>query len=135
MKNGKLIMQKFRGLVYAYIHFWNIKENDFSPVLLLIDTGASVTTISVDIIQKLGYDVAGGKLDYITTASGIEPVRAVNINKIVIDRFEFNDIKVYAHTFPEESLSSGVLGLDILSQFDVNLLFSKQLIELHPIHI
>ena len=40
---------------------------------------------------------------------------------------------VYAHSFPQESFATGVLGLNVLSLFDVNLLFSKQLIELTEI--
>ena len=48
----------------------------------------------------------------------------------MLDVIEINNVLVYAHTFPQESFASGVLGLNVLSKFDVNLLFSKKLIEL-----
>jgi len=44
---------------------------------------------------------------------------------IKLDTYEINDVLVYAHTFPQESFSTGVLGLNVLSLFYVNLLFSK----------
>ena len=36
----------------------------------------------------------------------------------------------YAGKIPEESFSIGVIGLNVLSQFDINILFSKKIIEL-----
>ena len=47
----------------------------------------------------------------------------------MLENYEINNVQVYAHTFPQESFSSGVLGLNVLSLFDVNMLFSKGLIE------
>ena len=52
---------------------------------------------------------------------------------LLMSDIEIKNILVYAHTFPQESFSSGVLGLNVLSLFDVNMLFSKNLIELKEI--
>ena len=60
-------------------------------------------------------------------------MKEITLDKIRLDTFEIPDVLVYAHTFPQESFSSGVLGLNVLSKFDVNLLFSKKLIELTEI--
>jgi hypothetical protein len=35
-------------------------------------------------------------------------------------------VEVYGHMFPEESFSLGVLGLNVLKQFDIELLFSTK---------
>ena len=65
-----------------------------------------------------------------TTASGVEYVRAVSLEKIKLDTYEMSDVLVYAHTFPQESFVAGVLGLNVLSKFDINILFSKGLMKL-----
>lgn len=35
-----------------------------------------------------------------------------------------------AHTFPEESFSLGVIGMNVIDKFDIEMLFSKRLINL-----
>ena len=70
----------------------------------------------------------GKSLD-ITTASGVEHVREVIIDKIRLGDFVLDDTTVYAHNFPEDAFTIGVIGLNVLSQFDINMLFSKKTIE------
>jgi len=43
--------------------------------------------------------------------------------------YELENVKVYAHTFPYESFTTGVLGLNVLSMFDIFMLFSKRQID------
>ena len=130
MSKHLLQMDLLSGLVMVDIGLWNKKRNAFSKLSITVDTGASVTTISTDILFRAGYDITSGTTKRITTASGIEYVKEIVIEKIKLDTFEMNDVLVYAHTFPQESFSSGVLGLNVLSGFDVNMLFSTGLIEL-----
>jgi predicted aspartyl protease len=66
----------------------------------------------------------------ITTASGIEHVSRFVLESIKIGEIELQNISAYAHKFPEESFSIGVIGLNVLQQFDIELLFSKQLVKL-----
>jgi len=125
-----LPMRGLYNLIMIDVHLWNINRQNYDQMLITIDTGASVTTVSSDILVKLGYDVALGENRRITTASGVEYVKSINISKLKIGNFELSDIEVYAHSFPQESFSLGVLGLNVLRNFDVNLLFSKGRIEL-----
>ena len=110
------------------------KENAYNKLSITIDTGASVTVISTDILFRAGYDVANENVRRITTASGIEYVKELTIDKVMLDNYELRNVMVCAHTFPQESFSSGVLGLNVLSEFDVNILFSKGLIELTKVN-
>jgi len=130
MSKATLKMDLFTGLVMSYIKIWNKEIDSYSPMYIAIDTGASITTLSKDVLYLAGYDVTGGVSKRITTASGVEYVKEVVIDKLMLGRIVLNDVMVYAHTFPQESFSSGVLGINVLSLFDVNFLFSKQLIEL-----
>lgn len=94
-------------------------------MLITIDTRASNTVISKNILHLLGYEFVSREKTRIITASGVEYVDVLNIDKFKIGSFVLEDIQVYAHTFPEASFSMGVLGLNILRQFDMSLLFSS----------
>ena len=129
----ELDMDLFSGILMSDIDIWNKSKGAYSGMSIVVDTGASVTTISTDVLFRAGYNVAAGVMRRITTASGIEYVREIIVDKIRLDTCELDNVLVYAHTFPQESFSSGVLGLNVLSLFDVTLLFSKNLIELTKI--
>ena len=133
MTNGTLKMNPFSGLIMVDIKIWNKNKSKLDILPITVDTGASVTTISTDILYQAGYDISSGRVIRITTASGIEYVKEVFVEKIKLDTIEIGNILVYAHTFPQESFSTGVLGLNVLSAFDVNLQFSKGLISLTKI--
>ena len=128
-----LDMSLVSDLVMIDISIWNKTINRYSQMSITVDTGASVTTISTDILKKLGYDVISGKEKRIITASSVEYVRTVNVDGIKIGEIEIKGIEVYAHTFPESSFSLGVLGLNVLKNFDVSLLFSKNEMEIYSI--
>jgi len=117
----------------VYVSFWDKEIEDYRKGLLTFDTGASVTTVSKDALYDLGYNVVEGKIRKITTASNVEYVREVFIEKFCIGEYELENVLVYAHDFPEESFTTGVLGLNVLSQFDINMLFSKRQIVLTKI--
>jgi len=117
-------------LIMVNIGLWNKVINSYSHMLITIDTGASVTTISTDMLHKLGYNITSGKEKRVITASSVEYVRPVIVEKIRIGGIVLDNIEVYAHTFSESSFSLGVLGLNVLRNFDVSLLFSKKEIEL-----
>ena len=129
----QLKMDLLSGLLMTDIDLWNRGKNKYSGVSIVLDTGASVTTVSTDILFRAGYDVNSSITKRITTASGVAYVKELIIDKIRLDYFELTDVLVYAHTFPQESFASGVLGLNVLSLFDINLIFSKKLIELAKI--
>ena len=128
-----LDMHSIGNHLSIYVDVWNKEGGRFITGTLTFDTGASVTTISKDILHDIGYDVVNGKAHKITTASSMEFVKEVTLDKIRLGEYELENVTVYAHTFPDELFVTGVIGLDILSQFDINMLFSKRLIELTKI--
>jgi len=133
-KSITLPMAYYGEAIFIDTNLWNKKSNRYSNTLLTFDTGAVVTTISKEILFRLGYDVSDGATAKIVTASGIEYVREVSVDRLKMGNHEINNVKVYAHAFPQECFSSGVIGLNVLSMFDINLLFSKRQIELLPLN-
>jgi len=115
MKIITLPMASLSNLIMINIEIWHKERQKFVNMLIACDTGASVTTISSDILQKLGYDSTRGDVKRITTASTVNYVKSVNIDQIRIGETETHictDIESYAHTFPAESMITGVLGLN-----------------------
>lgn len=130
MKQTAIAMDMIGNLVMIHVKIWNKKTGKLNPVYLTFDTGASITTLSKDILHQAGYDVLSGNINRITTASGIEFVREVQLDKLALGDIILDDVTTYAHTFPQESFSLGVIGLNVLQHFDIELLFSQRIIRL-----
>ena len=123
MKNFKLEMKKIGSIFFVEVGFYKLKTQKYGKCWLGLDTGAGVTTLSKDLVYNLGYSIAGSPLKRIITASGIEDVNVIILEKIKLGDFELNDIEIYTLDFPNDFLI-GVLGLNVLANFDVNFLFS-----------
>ena len=119
----KLTMYNDIPMINVYL--WSKKQNVYKNIVAVIDTGASVTTLSKDTLVMLGYDVVNAEQSRVITASGIEYVSKLNLEKVQIGNIELFDIKVHALTFPQESFTMGVIGMNILRDFDLYLLFSQ----------
>lgn len=124
-----LEISRISSLMYVTIELWDSKRHKFRDMSILVDTGASVTTISNFILSGIGCTEAG-KAVVITTASGTEQVYAKTLPKIKIGELELTDVEVYAHDFPEGNFSDGVLGMNVLEQFNFTVNLDDNVIEL-----
>ncbi|MGL5675430.1 MAG: retroviral-like aspartic protease family protein [Cellulosilyticaceae bacterium] len=121
------------NLITLNINLWSRRTQRFENMLITFDTGASTTVISKDILYVLGYEFENPDKAKIITASGVEFVDSVILDKVNIGGHILENVEVYAHTFPEASFALGVLGLNVMKCFDINILFSKGIIELIPL--
>ena len=55
------------------------------------------------------------------------------LDAIKINKIDLSSIDAYSLQFPEESFSMGVIGLNVLRQFDVELLFSQYIVRLRQL--
>ena len=78
----KLKMNLLPELLMIDARLWNRISNDYSKMMITLDTGASVTTISTDVLHCIEYDTSGGKDLRIITASGAEYVKSVYLDKM-----------------------------------------------------
>lgn len=123
------------NLITLNINLWSRRTQRFENMLITFDTGASTTVISKDILYVLGYEFENPDKTKIITASGVEFVDSVILDKVNIGGHILENVEVYAHTFPEASFALGVLGLNVMKCFDINILFSKGVIKLIPLEI
>ncbi|MCL2049395.1 MAG: retroviral-like aspartic protease family protein [Defluviitaleaceae bacterium] len=127
-------MDTFGGSLQVAVQLWSVLENRYRWTHLTFDTGASVTTISPEILARLGYKPLEKAKVSLTTASSIEYVPSYKLDKFKIGVIELHNVDVYGHSFPEECFSIGVIGLNILQCFDIELLFSKKIIKLRQLY-
>ncbi len=89
---------------------------------LLLDTGSAYTIISQEILENIGCSpVTAQKRQRIITGSGYEIVPVISVNRFhclgkIIENFE-----VLAHTLPFGTYVDGLLGMDFMNRFEVEI--------------
>lgn len=93
---------------------------------LLLDTGSAYTIISQEILENIGCSPAEARRKQrIITGSGYEIVPVVSINKFhcfgkIVENFE-----VLAHTLPFGTYVDGLLGMDFMNRFKLEIRLYK----------
>ena len=98
---------------------------------MVLDTGATITTIPIERALAIGCDPTKSKRRIeMITASGTEYAPIVTVPKIELLGFTLHKVDVVCHNLPPQSVGSGLLGLNILKNFDVFLKFRSKLLEI-----
>jgi len=97
----------------------------YLPVVL--DTGATTTILSADILASLGYDPGDPGLPRIRmiTGSGIEYAPCINVKSLIVGGEEISHVDVLCHDLPAEAGIDGLLGLNFLRNFDFAVEYSS----------
>ena len=101
-------------------HLVGIEVRLFGPsgaikARLALDTGASSTVISKEILVTIGYDPdALPQTVNFTTGSQVESAARVTVDKLQALGQERPNFSVIAHTLPSTASIDGLLGLDFL---------------------
>lgn len=100
-------------------------------VSLLIDTGATFTIVSWATLVSLNLDPAGSTVrKHITTANGMVLMPEVLIERVDALGQRVTQFPVLAQTIPLGSKVAGVLGMNFLREFEINLNFKQAFIEI-----
>ena len=93
-------------------------------IRLAVDTGATMTTVRTATLVRLGYDPAGsGQRVSMTTASGVEYVPRVPVDRMDVLGQKRLIFPVVAHTLPPSTTVDGLLGLDFFRGIRVTIDF------------
>jgi predicted aspartyl protease len=102
-----------KGLIVVPTRVWGPRGS--VRVFLALDTGASRSLVSRGALALAGYDpIAASDHVQITTASGVEQVPRVTVDRIRALSQERSRFLVLAHALPATAGVDGVLGLDFL---------------------
>jgi hypothetical protein len=109
----------------------NARINDAGSVQLLLDTGASVTTISPRVLDQLGVSIRSALQGSIRGVTGTAPALFVTLERIEVAGATAGPLRVVAHD-PELGQGDGLLGRDFLDRFAVNIDNAAGLVTLTP---
>ena len=86
---------------------------------LALDTAASHTHITPDIVDELGYSPAEGEaITSVRSAIGKEPGYMLRVQRFEALGFGFDDFLVHVHDLPAGFGIDGLLGLSFLKRFN-----------------
>ena len=108
LKNSKNAL-----VVDAFIH----QEGNQEDGVFIIDTGATYTSISRDMAERLGIDLTHCETVFITTANGRIEVPKVTLQKLNVNGLEAYNVEATVIPLRKESSFSGLLGLSFIRQF------------------
>jgi predicted aspartyl protease len=130
---GQIFFNTTDRLIVLRLTVVGINDYDFRNVIVALDTGASDTSIPTKVATDLGYDLSNPKqVVLLTTGSGTALAKIITVSKLTAIGETVENIGVLCHDLPQASTIDGVLGLNFLSHFNLNISFSTGTIELCP---
>lgn len=123
-----------RQLITVDVTIHSLNENDLRSVKLVLDTGASITSINSKVLSHLGYDIFNpiGITDFLTAGGYVEN-SLLELSRLTVFGKEFKKTNVCNIDLPEDEYIDGLLGLDILSNFDIEIKYSNRKMYIQPI--
>ena len=117
--------------IFLRLKISSINADATRDILVALDTGASITMIPPEVARDLGYDLSNPN-EHMITASGVVLIKRITVRKLTAIGETVENVDVVCHDLPEGSVIEGLLGLNFLRHFDVNISFSTGTIELRP---
>jgi len=91
--------------------------NGSAAVQFLVDTGASLVSISVDDARRAGINYLAGQRSLTRTASGVAPVYRVKLDTLKIGDVTLHNVDAAVHTSGQ--LPIGLLGMSFLNRMEM----------------
>ena len=117
------------SLIYADVPVWSETQKEFLNARMLIDTGACITAFADSALKRLVCYSEDRKTP-VRTAGGIVDVCAVKLPKIKLGNTVLNNVDVHAHEYLNNFHFDGVIGMNILSLYNVCIDFDEKLLTL-----
>lgn len=86
---------------------------------LLLDTGASITALSTDLIRRLNLEPTGRSIQ-LNTANGITSARLFKVQRVRLGRLSIKDLIVAEIDLKQSAGFQGLLGTDLLNRINAN---------------
>lgn len=92
---------------------------------MALDTGATKTLVSADIIEALGYQASTENRVRLIMGGGPNYAAQVEVQKIVVAEQIVENLTVTCYNLPQECGLDGLLGLNFLRHFDTEINYSN----------
>ena len=109
------------GHIVVFTEIWGpLRSHVFK---LALDTGATGTVVKAESLNYIGYDLSLFPTVSMTTLSGSVQVPDVTVTRIEALGQTRSNFLILAHNMPSDSPVDGVLGLDFLRGYVLNIDF------------
>jgi len=96
--------------------------NGRTPASLIVDTGATYTVISYEIANELRIDLSENTpVTRLQTANGVITAPVIELDSVDVGGMKLNQIKAAVHDFASGMSVAGLLGLNFLQHFRVDI--------------
>ena len=127
---ARITFDRSYPLIIVNLRVGSTTDNKFHDLIVGLDTGASTTAIPTKVALDLGYDLANPKEErLVVTASGARTEKVITVRQLTALGETVEDMDVLCLDLPEPSIIEGVLGLNFLEHFDIEISFSTGTIE------
>ena len=125
-------MTRIAHLITVRLTVGGINAGTFRNLIVAVDTGATTTIIPTEVALSLGYNLVNpkGQIELLT-ASGTISTKIITVRELTAIGETIENIDVLCHNLPGNSAIKGLLGLNFLKHFNVDISFSTGTIELH----
>jgi len=118
-----------QGMILVVARLYGLKVT--RDLIMLLDTGSSLTTITFEAAQRLGLDPAMPAGRHKTYVWGGEArVPTLLVPRVRVFGREVRNLEVGVGELPPQLGLDGVLGLNFLQHFDLRINFRQEYIEL-----
>ena len=126
-----MVIYNFNPEASGIVLFANFDGEEIKTIKMLLDTGATYTTIPWHVAESLGYKPSDSdNWATITTADGVLTVPLFVVNSIEVLGHKIENVTVMIHDLPEISRVDGLLGLSYLRNFDLIIKFKEGILDL-----
>ncbi len=95
--------------------------NGSKKARLILDTGATYSSISREMAVSLGYNLAHAEKIVLTTANGTTEVPKITLKTVTLDGFTAHNVEATVMTLPKELPFSGILGLNFVKEHRITI--------------
>lgn len=126
------ISKYVKNRISVTCHIINKQNNYSANINMVVDTGATKSAISNYVATKLGYDPSqANRFEIVDTAGGeIEEIPVYRIDILRIATEQYDCIDLLCIKYLDDQFIDGVLGMDILTGYDIYISFTDQKIHL-----
>jgi clan AA aspartic protease (TIGR02281 family) len=95
--------------------------NDHTPTRLILDTGATYTSISRELAESLGYDLEHAARIKITTANGQVLLPKIVLKSVTLNGYTAHNVEATVMNMPGNVPFSGLLGLNFVKRHRITI--------------
>ncbi len=123
------------GQITIGCKIYGIYDTNYRDIKLVLDTGATISGISENLAIELGYDLLqSGITQDFDTAGGTQPFSIITVKRIDFAGSQYRDHKILCNEHFDNMFIDGVIGLDILLNYNIDINFDGNFIEFYRRH-